>query len=178
MCHDLLELLEMEETFGFARVVTGDESWLYLNCSHTHMSSMSDDNRPVRIDQTIANEKHVLTVLWSIKGPLVIEWLGPGDQVNTTDFCDVIIPKSIQTLYPRGAFRGEEKIHGIWIMLALTILQGQLNLSTEKMHPITPLVMFAGYSIIRRLFFGMLKEKFKNVPQERLISSNRTWPQF
>jgi hypothetical protein len=25
MCHELLKLLQMEETFGFARVVTGDE---------------------------------------------------------------------------------------------------------------------------------------------------------
>jgi hypothetical protein len=70
MCCELLESLQMEETFGFTRVGTGDESWLYLNDSHIHIWSVSDDERPVRVDQTIASENHMLTLLWSIKGPL------------------------------------------------------------------------------------------------------------
>jgi hypothetical protein len=37
MYRESLELLNMEETFGFARVVTGDESWLHLKFSHTHI---------------------------------------------------------------------------------------------------------------------------------------------
>jgi hypothetical protein len=67
MCGELLERLQMEEIFGFARVVTGDESWLYLNGSHTHIWLVSDRERPVRVDQTIASEKHILAVLWSFK---------------------------------------------------------------------------------------------------------------
>jgi hypothetical protein len=68
MCRDLLERLQMEDTFRFARVVIGDESWLYLNCSQTHMWSVPDDERRIRVDETIASEKHMLTVLWPIKG--------------------------------------------------------------------------------------------------------------
>jgi hypothetical protein len=122
----------MEETFDFTRAVTRDDSPLYLNYSHPRLWLVSDDKRLVRVDQTIANEKHILTVLWSMKSLLVIEWLGPGDIFNKTCFCDVIIAKLVQALYPGGAVPGDEKIHCIWIMLAPTILQGQLNLSTRN----------------------------------------------
>jgi hypothetical protein len=37
MCRELLEQLKMEEAFGFAPVVTGDDSLLWLNCFYTHM---------------------------------------------------------------------------------------------------------------------------------------------
>jgi hypothetical protein len=47
MCRELLKLLQMEENFRFARLVTEDEAWLYLNSSHTHMWSVSDDELPV-----------------------------------------------------------------------------------------------------------------------------------
>jgi hypothetical protein len=69
MCHKLLELLKMEKTFGFARVVTRDELWLHLNASHARMKSISDDEHPVHPDQTIASEKQMLSVLWCIRGP-------------------------------------------------------------------------------------------------------------
>jgi hypothetical protein len=63
MCRELLELLQMEETVRFTRLVAGDESWLYLNHSHTHMSSVSNDERPVRVEQAMAIEKQIITVL-------------------------------------------------------------------------------------------------------------------
>jgi hypothetical protein len=61
---------------------------------------MSDNGRPVCVDDTIASEKQMLTVLWSIKGPFVIDWLGPGNNVNTTYFGDVIITKLVQVFSP------------------------------------------------------------------------------
>jgi hypothetical protein len=75
MCSEFLELVQMEETFGFARVVTGDESWLYLNHSHTHMWSMADDEGSVRLGQKNASEKHMFMVILPIKAILVIEWM-------------------------------------------------------------------------------------------------------
>jgi hypothetical protein len=68
MCRELPELRQVEETFGFSLAVTGDELWLHLNCSHTHVWSVPDDERPVRADETIASKKPMLTVLWSITG--------------------------------------------------------------------------------------------------------------
>jgi hypothetical protein len=129
---ELLELLKMEETFRFTPAVTGDELSLYLTYLQTQIVSVSDDERPVRVENTIANERHMLTVLWFIKGVLVIEWLERGDRFNTTCFRDVIIAKLVQTLYPGGLFRGDENFHCIWTMLVLRFVLGQLNLSMEK----------------------------------------------
>jgi hypothetical protein len=50
ICRELLELPQMEETFGFARIATGDESWSYLNYSHTHIWSLSDDEPTLCVD--------------------------------------------------------------------------------------------------------------------------------
>jgi hypothetical protein len=104
MCRQLLKLLQMEETFGLARVLTGDESWLYLNYSHTDMWSVSDDERLIRVGQTIASERHRLSVIWSRKCPLKVEWLGLDDKFDTTYFCDLIIAKLIEALYPGERF--------------------------------------------------------------------------
>jgi hypothetical protein len=132
MLGELLELLQIEETFGFARVVTRNDSWLYLNYSHPRLWLVSDDERLVRVDQTITNEKQMLTVLWSIKALMVIEWLGPGDIFDTTCFCEVTIAKFVQALYSGGSFRGDENFHCIWIMVVFAIVQGQLNLLTRS----------------------------------------------
>jgi hypothetical protein len=76
----IAEITPNARNFGFARVVTGDESWSYLKHSHTHIWSVSDDECPVCAHQTMASKKYMLIVLWSIKALLVIQWLGPGDK--------------------------------------------------------------------------------------------------
>jgi hypothetical protein len=68
------------------------------------MWSVSDDERPIRADQTITSEKYILIVLWSIKGQIIIEWLGSGENFGTTYLCSVIIVKLVQALYPGGFF--------------------------------------------------------------------------
>jgi hypothetical protein len=110
MCRELVELSQKEETFAVPRAVTADESWLYLNDSRAHMWSVPDDQQPVHVDQAIASEKHIVTVFWSIKGPLVIESLGPGDTFSATSFCDVILAKLAQALYPGGAVPRRRKL--------------------------------------------------------------------
>jgi hypothetical protein len=61
--------------------------------------------------------------LWSRKGPLVIDSLGPDDTFSTTYFRDVIIAKLVQALIRKRPFRGDEIFHYIWTMLALAVLQ-------------------------------------------------------
>jgi hypothetical protein len=99
----------MEATFGVARVLSGNESWMYLNDSHTHLPSVSDDERAVRVGLTIASQKHMLAVLWSIKGPLVIESLRRGAKFQGACFRNIMIAKLVQALYPRGAVPNRRK---------------------------------------------------------------------
>jgi hypothetical protein len=122
----------MEETFGLTPVVTVDESWSYLDCSHTHPWSASNDDRPVGVDNPIASEKRMFTVLSSIKGLLTIEGLGRGDRFKTAYFCDVMIAKLVQTSYPGGVVPGRKNFHWIWTVLALRFLQGRPNSSMEN----------------------------------------------
>jgi hypothetical protein len=56
---------------------------------------VSDDERIVRIDQTNASEKHMLTALWFIEGLPVIEWFGSGDKIIIIYFCDIINDKIV-----------------------------------------------------------------------------------
>jgi hypothetical protein len=41
----------------------------------TCYTKRTDKEWPVIVDKTLGSEKHMLTVLWSVKGPLVVEWL-------------------------------------------------------------------------------------------------------
>jgi hypothetical protein len=132
MCRELMEPLKMEESFGFARVVTGDESWLYLSYSHTHISSVCDDERAFRIDQSVPSEKHDLTVLWSMRGPLVLPWSGPDDNKTASYLGNVIMPNWFRGSIRERSFRGNENCLCISTMLVLTIMQGPLNLSTDN----------------------------------------------
>jgi hypothetical protein len=151
MCHELLQRLQIEETFGFAQIVTGDELWLYLNYSHNHMWSVSDDKCPVRLDEMIASEKHMLTLLWSINSPLVIEWLEPVDKFNTTYFCDVIIAKLVQALCLGEAVLRQRKFSSHLDNVRPRNSAGATEFIHEKIHPIVPSAIFAGCSIIRLL---------------------------
>jgi hypothetical protein len=151
MRRELLERLKIEETFGFAQVVTGDESWLYLNYSHAHMWSVSEDERPVRFDEMIASEKHMFTRLWSINGLLVIEWLEPSDMFNITYFCDVIIAKHVQALYPGRVVPRQRKFSLHLDNVRPRNSTRATEFIDEKIHLITPLAIFAECSIIRLL---------------------------
>jgi hypothetical protein len=77
MCRELLELLEMEETVGVARRVSRDGSWLYLNYSHSHLWSESDDEPPVRVDQTMTSES-ICSLSFVPEGPRWLLLAGTG----------------------------------------------------------------------------------------------------
>jgi hypothetical protein len=141
------------------------------------MWSVSDDERPVRVCQTIASEKHMFTVFWSRRDIFVIKWLGPGDKFKANYFCDVIIVKLVQALYPGEAVPRQRSIHCISRIFAGNILQGQL-IFRPKSHPIIAPTIFAGCAIIRLLSFGNAEKNSKIVPRESSMSSKRKWNHF
>jgi hypothetical protein len=158
----------MEETFGVVRVFTGDESRLHPNSFRAHIWSVSYDERPVRVDQTIASETHMLTVFRSIKGPLVIEWLAPGDKFNRTYFCDVTIAKLVQALYPGGVVLRRRKFSLHLDNARLHNSAGQLIFSTEKIHPIIALANFARCSTVRLRSFWSAEGKVQTLYHENV----------
>jgi hypothetical protein len=165
---ELLELLKMEETFRFTPAVTGDESWLYLTDLQTHLRSVSDDERLVRVENTITNERHMLIVHWSRKGLLMIKWLGRGDIFNTTYFCNVIIAKFVQTLYPGGSLPGGGNFPCLWTMLHFRFLRDKWTYPWRKINPITPPLKFAGWSTIQLLSFWNASRKAPKLNRENV----------
>jgi hypothetical protein len=78
------------------------------------------------------------------------------------------LPSSFKPCIQEGSFRGDDNFHCIWAMLALAILQGQVNLSMEKIHPIIPSAIFAGYSAIRLLSFWNASGKAQKLYRENV----------
>jgi hypothetical protein len=159
MCREFLELLQTEEPFGFTRVVTRDESWLYRRYPHPHMWSVSNDGQSFRVDEMIASEKHMLTVLWSIEAPVVIEWLGPGDKFHTISFCDVMIAKLVQALCPGGAFPTRPNFSLQMDNARLHNSAGASEFTNGKSDPIIPLAISAGCGTIRLLSVGTPEDR-------------------
>jgi len=64
MALDLLKQLEFEQKFDFARVITGDESWFYLDYTPRNRWTCSGDEVGERVNRTVQSEKCMLTILW------------------------------------------------------------------------------------------------------------------
>jgi hypothetical protein len=88
----MLQILCEQEPDHFPGIVTGHESWFFQEYSRNHIWKLADENVPERISQKIKTEKHMLTVFWSTRGPLLQEWLPPGESFDSTSFCDFIMP--------------------------------------------------------------------------------------
>jgi hypothetical protein len=100
----LLNIWSSDEQTLFHRIITGDESWFYLDYSSDHIWSCAGDDIPERINHTIQSEKFMLTVLWSTRGPPVVEWMERGQHFNSTYFCAVIINELVHKLKTMGPF--------------------------------------------------------------------------
>jgi hypothetical protein len=60
----MLRILRTQEPMNFTRVVTGDESWFFLEYSRNRVWRLGDENASERVSQKISSEKHMLTVFW------------------------------------------------------------------------------------------------------------------
>jgi hypothetical protein len=70
----MFEILEQQERRDFPGIITGDESWFFLEYSRNRVWRLGNDNAQERISQKIDTEKHRLTIFRSTTGPLVEDW--------------------------------------------------------------------------------------------------------
>jgi hypothetical protein len=59
-CGKLLRVLEAMQRIYFHHIITGDESWFYLEYQHASQWSVSRDEVPQRVDLTIGTAKFML----------------------------------------------------------------------------------------------------------------------
>jgi hypothetical protein len=56
-------------------------------------------------------KKHILTIFWSTIAPMVEEWLPEHDTFNNTYFCEVIILRIINAVFPYQRRRREQRVY-------------------------------------------------------------------
>jgi hypothetical protein len=64
----LLDILQVQERCHFRDLITGDETWVYLDMKLGAILLLADAELPVRVKRTITNEKRMLIVFWGIQG--------------------------------------------------------------------------------------------------------------
>jgi hypothetical protein len=72
----LLDALQAQERCHFRDLITGDETWVYLDMKPVIIWLPVDAELPVRVKRTMASEKRMFIVFWGFTGSHTI----PGSQ--------------------------------------------------------------------------------------------------
>lgn len=87
----LLDYLMSESFNNFEFIITGDESWFYLDYSPRTLWTISNDNIPTRVEKCIGAKKYMLTIMWSKSRFYVVELLEPDQKFNSEYFIGKIL---------------------------------------------------------------------------------------
>jgi hypothetical protein len=61
-------VLQVQERCPFRDLITGDETWVYLDIKPGNVWFPAEAELPVRVKRIIASEKRMLIVFWGIHG--------------------------------------------------------------------------------------------------------------
>jgi hypothetical protein len=103
----LPRMLESQQTVGFRHVVTGDESWVLQHYNHRQIWCTSADEVPARVTLTTSAQKTMLTVLLSIDGAILINWLTAREKFNSGYFYEKTLELLFEVLHG-GSAAGSE----------------------------------------------------------------------
>ena len=93
-------------------VVTGDQSWVFLRNEQTHIWAKRSSSTPVRVKRTQGEYKVMLTVMFSRKGVLLIDFLPDGQKFNSTHMTTVVLPALVTKIKETSPKKGA---HG-WLI--------------------------------------------------------------
>jgi hypothetical protein len=108
----LLDALEAEQRIEFRDIVTGDESWIYLQMSPNSIWIGAEEIAPTRPRTTIASTKTMLAVFWGIRGVRPVNWLPLDASFNKAHSNQHILQVMASELHA-----GEETKHYPWPLL-------------------------------------------------------------
>jgi hypothetical protein len=108
---EMLEILEHQKRIHFAGIITGDESWFFLEYSRNHAWRLGDKNAQEGISQNIDREKHILTIFWFTTGPLVEDWLPTNALFHSPYFCELIALCVASAAFPDQAGQGKRQVY-------------------------------------------------------------------
>jgi hypothetical protein len=108
----LLDALEAQQPIGFRDIVTGDESWIYLQMSPNSIWIGAEETAPTRRKTMIASTKAMLPVFWGSRCVTLGDWLPQGASFNGAYFDEHILQMMASELHA-----GEEKKHCPWLFV-------------------------------------------------------------
>jgi len=103
---DLMKALVALGPIKQNHVVTGDQSWIYLRNEATHMWAKPGTVAPVRVNKELGEFKLMLTVMFSRKGVLLVDFLPEGEKMNSEYITTVIVPALVAKIKETSPVRG------------------------------------------------------------------------
>jgi histone-lysine N-methyltransferase SETMAR len=99
---ELLRALEDMQRTHSRHIPAGDESWFYLEYQHASQWLVSRDEVPQRVDPAIGTAEFMLTVIWGVKGPLLLDLMPSQCRFKAQYFVEHGMMPLVQTVFPQG----------------------------------------------------------------------------
>lgn len=106
IANELLSQLESLGPLAWRNVITGDETWIYLDNPRTSMWQKSGIPRPEKPKRMIGYKKIMVTVFWTRAGMESITYLPPGKRFNREYFINEVMADLENQVLQRRPIRG------------------------------------------------------------------------
>jgi hypothetical protein len=158
----LLDVLQARERCHFRDLVTGDETWVYLDRKPGIIWLSADAELPVQVKRTIASVKLLLIVCWGIHGIAHYCWLPKENTLDSPFFCEGVLSPLTQKMQPNSKktrkildFDSYEQWKGSHCKGNPREI-GCFPIQTHTAAELSP-----GYCIVRLFLFGWLKTQLE-----------------
>jgi hypothetical protein len=101
----LLDVLRQKEKTYFWDIITGDESWIFIDTAPSSIWFSLDEKLPTRPRRTISAHKYMLIAFWGLKALAHMKWMLKDVRINAIYFRSEIfmaISQKLQTNVPAG----------------------------------------------------------------------------
>jgi histone-lysine N-methyltransferase SETMAR len=95
----------------FRYIITGDESWFYVEYQHALRWSVSLDEVPQRVDRAIGTAKFVLTATWGVSGFYLLDLIPSQCRFNAQYFMKHARAPLVQIVFPQGRTRETRRLN-------------------------------------------------------------------
>jgi hypothetical protein len=87
----LLDVLKAQQKCGFRDLITGDETWVFLDMKPRIVWAYADAELPLGVKRTIASGKRMLIVFWGIRGITHYCWLPEDSTLDSSFLCEEVL---------------------------------------------------------------------------------------
>jgi hypothetical protein len=98
----LLDVPPAQERCHFRDLVTGDETWVYLDEKPGAIWLPAEAELPVRVERTVSSDKCMLIVFWGIHGNSHYYWLPKDSTLNSPFFREEVLSPLAQKMQPNA----------------------------------------------------------------------------